>query len=243
MKKAALFALLAIMSGPLAAADGGLFAKDAWYDGIYFGAGSAFLRIDTDISGNGLAPQNETIAGNDDFKKTSIASNFFLGYRIIRYAGIELGYFKAYDVERSYCFTDTSGDCTTTRGGGTSVVSSSAWTVELPTSGWTAALTGFFPINDTFEIMAKIGGVAADVDGNGFEKVVGGFIPPKGGTVVAINTPIATSVKGSGWDAMGALGVNFNAENGFSVRAQLDYFNIKEIDEPWMLSLNAIYNF
>ncbi len=240
MNRIVFAALFLLASGPLAAENGsGLFSKESWQDGFYFGAGAAFLRIDTKLSSTGLAPA-ESISGSDSFTKTSIASKFFGGYRFIRYAGIEGGYFKAYDVEDSYCFTEANGECTESRGG---VVSSSDWSVELPTSGFTLAATGFLPINDTIELMIKVGGVNAKVDGLAQEDIVGGFVPVKPPAVPALNSPINRKVKNSGWDVMGAFGVDFNSESGVTIRAEVEYFNIKEIDEPWLISLNALYNF
>lgn len=245
MNKVIFSVFLLSVSGSLAAQDDdGSLSKDSWYDGLYVGAGAAFLRIDTDLSSKGLAPA-ESISGNDQFKKTSIASKFFAGYRIFRYAGVELGYFKAYDIEKTYCFTDTSGECTETFffPSPPSTGASRAWTVEMPTRGYTLTATGFWPINDTFELLVKLGGVNAEVDGRAQEKAVGGFIPVKPPAVPPPNPSVSNSVKGSSWDALGAFGVNFNSASGISVRAEIEYFNIKEVDEPWLVSLNALYNF
>jgi len=242
MKIVTFFVLLFLLAGPLAAEnDSSSSSKDSWYNGFYVGAGAAFLRIETHLSNNGLAPA-ESIE-SDRFNKTSIASKYFLGYRIIPYAGIEVGYFKAYDVEQSYCFTDMNGDCTESRGGPGSVISSSAWKVKLPTEGYTVAATGFWPINDTLELMIKVGGVKPEIDALASESVVGGLIPVKPPAVPPANPPVPKTSISDSWDAMGAFGVNFNSENGISVRAEIEYFNIKEIDEPWLVSLNALYNF
>ncbi|MDP6674909.1 MAG: outer membrane beta-barrel protein [Gammaproteobacteria bacterium] len=244
MKRIIFSILCLLVAGPLAAQDdASLFSKKSWYDGFYVGAGSGFLRVDTKLSSNGLAPTPTEPIESDDFRTTSIAGKGFVGYRIIRYAGIEIGYFKAFDVEESYCFTDTSGECTESRGGGVSVVSSSAWTVKLPTSGYTAAVTGFWPINDTFELMIKAGGIKSDITGDASELIVGGLVPPKPPPVPQFTTPVVNKEISSDWDAMGAFGINFNSESGISVRAEVEYFNIKAIDEPWLVSLNAIYNF
>jgi hypothetical protein len=91
--------------------------------------------------------------------------------------------------------------------------------------------------------MIQLGGVNTEIDGHAREIVVGGFIPVKPPTIPPPNPPVTTTVKSSSWDAMGAFGVNFNSESGISVRAEIEYFNIKELDEPWLLSLNALYNF
>jgi hypothetical protein len=243
MKRIIFSILCLLVAGSLAAEN-----DSSLFDGLYLGVGSGFLRYETTLSGNGLAPiptdPSESVdIESDDFKKTSITAKAFIGYRIFRNAGIELGYFKGFDIEETYCFTDTNDECTESRGSGTSVISSSAWTVKLPTTGLTATVIGFWPINETVELFIKAGGIYSNVDGDASERIVGGLVPAKPPAEPLLVLPVVNQDLNSGWDGMGAFGVNFNSESGLSVRAELEYFSIKEMDEPWLLSLNAVYNF
>jgi opacity protein-like surface antigen len=223
-------------------------AKDAWYNGIYLGAGVGGTRVEADLIDLGLMPADaqgnpETIE-NNLYKKTSITGKIFAGYRIFKYLGVEAGYQKLNDVEQAFCFTDDTGGCAEQRGlddSGLSVISSGAWTVEIPLESWSAFAVGLYPINDTFEVFAKLGVVAWESDLAGYEKIVGGFIPPKPPLIPETNVSIAKKIDGT--DAAGGIGLNINHESGITVRAELEYFGISELDTSYTFSMSAIYNF
>lgn len=247
MKKVLGLAFLLAAVAPAAdAADG------AWYNGIYFGGGVGAGRIEADLAQLGLLPQNgaeppvfEPIESST-FKKTSITGKLFAGYRIFRYLGIEVGYTSFEDVERQYCFIDDTGDCTESRGdpqGAESAISSSAWTVELPTEGWSAYALGLLPFgnNDAFEAFVKLGAIAWETQAAGYEKIVGGFVPPKDPLVPSTN--VAVSEKLDGTDLATGVGINFNHSSGVTIRSEFEYFDISDFDKSYLLSFSALYNF
>ncbi|MFQ5635474.1 MAG: hypothetical protein ACE5G3_09130, partial [Gammaproteobacteria bacterium] len=137
MRKVLGIGLLCAALAPLPGA-----AADAWYDGLYVGSGVGAARLEADLPDLGLLPRNsagipESIESTD-FKKTALTGKFFVGYRPFKYLGIEVGFAKLNDVSRQYCFVDTSGECTETRGTpipptSSTATTSSAWTVELDT--------------------------------------------------------------------------------------------------------------
>lgn len=251
MKRVVLSALMILIAAPSFAQED----SDS-SNGFYIGGGVGALRIDTSLTDTGLSttgvPSDSIAPGeieSDDFRKSSIANKLFIGFRAFDYFGIEASIFGAHNVDERYCFIDSSGECEESSFfPPPSVGISRAWSVEMPTSGYTVALTGFWPINDSFEVMVKVGGVYMDVDGEARERVIGGLIPtefPDGSPrlpFTLLNEPVDIEIVDD-WDAMGAIGVNFNSESGFGVRAELEYFSVSEIDEPWLATMSVLYSF
>jgi len=237
------FLLIALAPSPGA-------AKDAWYNGIYFGGGVGAGRIEADLNQLGLMPMNaqgvpEPIQSSK-FNKTSLTSKFFAGWRFAKYFGLEVGYDRFYDVESQYCFVDETGECTESRGEGqgaiTPAITSSAWTVDLPTEGWTAFVVGYLPFGKgAFDAFLKVGAIDWEIDASAYEKIVGGFVPPKDPLVPPTNVPV--SKKFDGTDLATGIGINFNHPSGVTIRSEFEYFDISDLDQSYLLSLSAIYNF
>jgi opacity protein-like surface antigen len=244
-------------------------AKDSWYDGIYLGAGAGGGRVEAKFGDLSLLPPSTVPPGDTEslestnFSNTSITSKFFAGYRIFDYLAIEGGYVKFHELSEHPCFIDgrkdpATGELIPGTGNGTCTpdldpsdiagnpTSSRAWTVELPMDGWTGYIVGLYPFNQTVEIFGKVGAFAWDMDASGSEAVVGGFIPPKpppndNNPVSPTNDPI--NKKFDGTDLALGIGFNFNAESGITVRTEFEWFDIDIVEESWLLSLSAIYNF
>lgn len=223
-------------------------AQDAWYDRFYVGAGTGATRIEADLTELDLLPADaqgnpETIE-NNDYKKSSIMSHFVAGYRFSRYLAVEGSYQKLYDSEQSFCFTDDTGDCATERGLDDSPIariSSTAWTVEIPLTAWSAYAVGLYPFNDTWEVFAKLGVSAWESDLSAFEKAVGGFIPVKLPLTPPTNVALARSIDGT--DLAGGIGLNLNHESGVTIRGEIEFLDISEYDSSYTFALSAIYNF
>lgn len=242
MKKVSGIAFLLVT---LASAPG--VTQAAWYNGIYFGGGVGAGRIEADLVELGLMPMDsngvvEPIESTT-FKKTSLASKFFAGWRFGRFFAIEGGYNRLYDVDRQYCFVDDTGECTETRGEAPTAISSSAWTVELPTKGWSAFAVGLLPFgkDGAFDVFLKVGAINWETDAAAYEKVVGGFVPPDGSLVTETNAPVVKTLDGT--DLATGLGVNFNHPSGVTIRSEFEYFDISEFDQSYVLSFSAIYTF
>lgn len=243
------FLMAILIPGLAAAQDAG--EKKRWYNGIYIGGGVGAGRIEADLAKLGLLPADsngtpEPIESNK-FKKTSLASKFYAGWRFGRFFALEGGFNRLYDVERQYCFVDDTGECTESRGdpvtpSTTPVISSSAWTVELPTEGWSAFAVGLIPFgNRAFDVFVKVGAIAWETEAAGYEKIVGGFVPPKDPLVPPTNVPVVKKLDGT--DLATGLGFNFNHPNGVTVRSEFEYFDIDDLDQSYVLSFSAIYNF
>lgn len=245
MKK---FLGLAVLLAVLTPATG--VAKDAWYNGIYIGGGVGAGRIEADLVKLGLMPEDasgtpEPIESSK-FKKTALTSKFFAGWRFFKYFGIEGGYNRFHDVNRQFCFIDDTGECTESRGepqGATvPATTSSAWTVELPTKGWSAFAVGFLPFaNNAFDAFLKVGAISWETDAAGYEKVVGGFVPPKDPLVPPTNVPVSEKLDGT--DLATGIGINFNHPTGVAIRAEFEYFDIADLDQSYLLSFSATYTF
>jgi opacity protein-like surface antigen len=243
------FFLAILIPGLAAAQDAG--EKKRWYNGIYIGGGVGAGRIEADMAKLGLLPADangvaEPIESNT-FKKTSLASKFYAGWRFGRFFALEGGFNKLHDVERQYCFVDDTGGCAESRGepippANATATSSSAWTVELPTEGWSAFAVGLIPFgNRAFDVFVKVGAIAWETDAAAYEKIVGGFVPPKDPLVPPTNVPITKKFDGT--DLATGIGVNFNNSNGVTIRTEFEYFDISEFDASYVLSMSAIYNF
>jgi opacity protein-like surface antigen len=223
-------------------------ARAAWYDGFYFGSGVGLGRIEAELVPLGLLPEmddgmggtvNEPIESTD-FKKSSVGAKFFAGYRFARYLAIEGGYTKIYDVDEQFCFLDDTGGCTEDRGG---AISSSAWSVEMPTDGWTGYVVGLLPFgnDDAFDVFVKVGVIAWETDVTAREEVVGNFVPVKDPLIPARNPPVTRQLDGT--DLATGIGVNFNHPNGVTIRSEFEYFDISEFEQSFLLSFSAVYNF
>lgn len=244
MKRFLALAFLLIVVAPASAV-----AQDAWYDGFYIGVGFGAGRLEADLAKLGLLPQNaqgvpEPIESST-YRKTSLTGKALFGYRFGKYFAVEGGYAQYYDTSRQYCFVDDTGGCAESRsdpvGSVTPATSSSAWTVELDTTVYNFYVIGLFPFNDTIDVFAKVGAIGWEVDAAGFEKVVGGFVPPKDPLVPATNVPVKKKLDGE--DAGAGLGFNFNHPSGVTVRAEFEWFDISDLEKSYLLSFSALYNF
>lgn len=226
------------------------FADDAWYNGIYIGGGVGLGRIEASLVELGLLPMDSSGVvepiENTTFKKSALTSNFYAGWRFARYFGIEGGYVRFYDVERQYCFVDDTGGCTERRGEQQGAVipaiSSSAWTVELPTKGWKLYAVGYLPFRgDAFDLFVKVGAYDWETDAAAYEKIVGGFVPPKLPLVPPTNEPVSRQLDGT--DLAAGIGINLNHPSGVTVRSELEYYDIGEFDKSYLVSFSALYSF
>jgi opacity protein-like surface antigen len=262
MKGKAFFLTFAILAGmPLSG-----YADDN--TGIYLGAGAGIGRIEANTRELGLLPADtgEQISGNDNFNNSSISSKFFIGYRPFRFFAVEVGYFKMHEMSQRECFLDppsATGEpqaCAESRdpaGTGASTLSSNTWTIELPTDAFTGYLVGLYPINETFDIFAKVGAVAWETEATAYERIAGGGADiANGGNCVTDSTGIlvpkppsvpltncSISKKFDNTDMSLALGMNFNAEGGLAVRTEFEWFDMQDFDKSWLASMSVMYTF
>lgn len=245
MKKILGLAFLLIAVAPASA-----IAQDAWYNGIYLGFGVGAGRLEADLVKLGLLPADaagtpEPIE-SDKYKKTNITGSVLLGYRFGQYFAIEGGYSSFKDTSRQFCFVDDTGGCAESRSepvnpNVTPATSSSAWTVELPTDVYKFYVIGLFPLNKTIDVFAKVGAIGWETDAAGYEKIVGGFVPPKPPLVPPTNVPVTNKLDGT--DAAAGAGFNFNHPSGVTVRAEFEYFDIGDLDSSFLGSVSAYYSF
>ncbi len=254
MKKILGLALLLAALGP---APG--IAEDAWYNGIYIGGSVGAGRIEADLAELGLLPPRreeppdsgmfvQDPIESSKFKKSSLTGKLFAGWRFARYFGIEAGYVEFFDVTRQYCFTEaeSSGECTEVRRppAPPSAISSSAWTVELPTEGIFGYVVGFLPFSqDRFDLFLKVGAIRWETQAAAFEKIVGeaGSVPVKLPKVPPTNDPVFKKFDGT--DLATGLGINLNHPSGVTIRTEFEYFDIGDLDQSYLLSFSAIYSF
>jgi len=245
-------------------------AKDSWYDGFYLGFAAGAGRLEADMAKLGLLPPGnggdpnavppippkppgEPIESND-YAKTSFTGKLIAGYRIFRYMAVEVSYTDFYNTDQQYCFLDDTGGCTESRGIASpapppgvpfSAISSSAWTVEFDTVGYSAYAIGLFPFgqDDAFEVFLKAGAIYWETDAYASEKIVGesAFVPPKLPLVPEMNDPV--SLKLDGTDLAVGTGINFNHPNGMTVRTEFEYYDITDLEQSYLLSLAVLYNF
>lgn len=237
MKKVSCLAVTLVMAFPVVAT-----AAENGNNGFYFGAGVGAGRVEADLVDLGVQPMDtgEAIEG-DELKATGITSKFFGGYRFLDYFAIEGGYTKIYEPDESFCFLDDTGGCAEDRGGPLSIASSAEWKVDVPVDGWTIYAMGIWPINDTFEVFGKIGAFFWEMEAEGRERVVGGFIPPKPPFIPELNSPVAQDLDGEDL-ALGA-GVNFNTDFGVTIRSEFEYFDVSDANTVWVFSMSAFYRF
>ena len=224
--------------------------------GFYIGAGVGAGRIEADMNDLGLSPSGTTAADcvsavecieGYDFDSTTITSKFFAGYRILDYLAIEGGFVEFHEPDESHCFIDIddttreSLGCSEERPGFPSIISSGAWTVELPTEGFTVYVVGIYPFNDSFEVFGKVGAFFWEIEAEAKEQIIGGFIPPDPPFIPPTNEPVETDLDGEDL-ALGA-GANFNTEVGVTIRGEFEWFDIEDTDGVWLFSVSAIYNF
>ena len=114
--------------------------------------------------------------------------------------------------------------------------------MELPTKGWKGYAIGFLPFGDgAFDLFVKLGAISWETDAAAYEKVVGGFVPPKDPLVPTTNQPVSRSLDGT--DLATGIGINFNHPSGVSIRSEFEYFDIGDFNDSYLLSFSALYSF
>lgn len=219
-------------------------AQDAHKRGFYLGAGVGAGRVEAKLNDLRVQPVDtgETIEG-DSINTSALTVKITAGYRLADFFAIEASYLNFDDADEKFCFIDnTTGDCTTDRFGGFGVVGSSQWSAEVPITGGALYAVGIWPFNDTLEIFGKVGGMFWEAKAKGFEVILGGIVAPQPPLLPdTFNSPRANKLDGT--DVSGGLGINLNTDVGITVKAEAEYFDLKDFDTVWLLSISAFYNF
>jgi len=234
--------------------------------GAYLGIGVGGARIESTLGDMGVLPQIESdrigpggIGANPDFGSSQVGLQLVAGWMFTPNVGVEVGYVDFGTAEQSYllpkspllddpdvpnipdgpdnpdrCEEFDNNQIPTDRG-----CQDRQWNVEDQTTGFQAFLVGSYPLNESFDLYGKLGGIYWEADYQGLERsqVVTGGGPPLGPQ----NEPVKND--DDGFDLAAGFGVNLKTDSPFSVRADFTYYAIQNTDVVWTLEFVALYSF
>jgi OOP family OmpA-OmpF porin len=212
------------------------FAVDLnWYVGA--GAGGTRLEEDVDItytaSNCDLGGSNCSVLASkkiDKFKGTDMGFRVFGGLRFGRYFGIEAGYVDLGEPEDEISLNIPP------YGVAPELDTQLVLTDEI--DGWEVYGLAAYPLNDNWEVFGKLGMIAWDSDfkiKNSFSEI----FPPFPDTTPTL-TPTTTSISDDGEDLAGGFGFNYQATEHMIIRAEGTWYDIKNVEQAWLLGFSVI---
>lgn len=258
-----------ILAGSLALVPAMATAEITWYAGI--GAGGARIEEDLNItyaafeySGGILVPvvdlfgQNTDPSGDkynpnfgrvasstlDKFNGTDLGYRVFGGAMFNRFLGLEVGWVDLGEAEDAIelQIPQASVSCLE----GCRPVTDTALRLSDSIDGWDAFVVGALPLNDQFDIFAKVGVIGWESTfriKNAFDETFPPSPPESSQAFVPTTTPVSGTTKDDGTDLAGGIGVNFKASEHITIRAEGLWYDIENVEESWLLGLNLVLTY
>lgn len=228
-------------------------APTAAMAGPYVGIGVGGARMESSLAELDLVPnltEDTDVIGTDpDFSSTDVSFTFTAGWTLGQYIGLEVSYTDFGRAKQNYQLPEINADgdrdvCTDDnpddRPGG---CQSREWTAQVDMEALQAFIIGTLPLNDDFDVYAKIGAISWDADYAGFERnrqLVPGA-PPNGFPIGPRNADV--SFDDDGTDLAGGIGLVMKTGTAFSLRADLSYYAVENTDLLWTAQLIGVYKF
>jgi len=201
--------------------------------GPYAGIGTGGVRMESSLAELGLVPNLTTdtdVIGTDpDFHSTDVSFDVMVGWMFTANFGIEVGYTDFGRASQNYELPETCNafGC-----------QSREWTAQVDMNALRAFIVGKLPLNENFDVYAKIGAVNWDAEYSGFERnkgIVPGFpIGPRNDSV---------DFDDDGTDLAAGIGLSLKTGTPFSLRADFSYYDVDSTDLLWTAQLVGIYSF
>jgi len=207
--------------------------------GPYLGIGTGGARMESSLAtlSNGdlnlvpnLSSDTDVIGTDPDFHSTNVSFDIMAGWMFGQYFGIEVGYT---DFGRASQYYELPESCVPVYG-----CQSREWTAQVDMNSLRAFIIGRLPLNDNFDVYAKLGAVKWDADYSGFERqknILPGF------PIGTRNDPV--NFDDDGTDLAAGIGLTLKTDTPFSLRADFSYYDVDSTDLLWTAQLIGIYSF
>lgn len=207
--------------------------------GPYVGIGTGGARMESSLAtlsnGDlnlvpGLSSDTDVIGTDPDFHSTDVSFDVTVGWMFTANFGIEVGYADFGRASQNYELPES---CVPVYG-----CQSREWTAQVDMTSLRAFIIGKLPLNDHFDVYAKLGAVNWDADYSGFERNKS-FTP--GFPIGPRNDPV--KFDNDGTDLAAGIGLTLKTDTPFSLRADFSYYDVDTTDLLWTAQLIGIYTF
>ncbi len=201
--------------------------------GPYLGIGAGATRMESSLSELGLVPNLTTdtdVIGTDpDFTSSDVSFDVTAGWMLGQYFGIEVGYTDFGRATQNYELPEACN------GFG---CQSREWTAQVDMTALNAFMIGNLPLNENFDVYAKVGAVKWEADYSGFER----------NQIIVPGLPIgprndAVAFDDDGTDLAAGIGLILKTDTPFSLRVEFSYYDVDSTDLLWTAQLTGIYKF
>ncbi|TFG86908.1 MAG: hypothetical protein E4H19_04115 [Chromatiales bacterium] len=211
--------------------------------GPYFGIGAGGARMESSLAELGLVPglttDTDVIGTDPDFSSTDVSFDVTAGWMFGEYIGVEVGYTDFGRATQNYELPLSPPSCLdndpTNDGFG---CQEREWTAQVDMTALRAFIVGNLPLNENFDVYAKVGAVRWDADYSGFER---NQILVPGLPVGPRNDPV--NFDDDGTDLAAGIGLTMKTDTPFSLRVDFSYYDVHSTDLLWTAELSGIYTF
>lgn len=209
--------------------------------GPYVGIGFGGARTESSLTDLGLFPgpvlplppdpndPDPNFTGDDDFTSTDVSIDVTAGWMFGKHFGVEVGYTDFGNAEQHYKLPDSCNNfgC-----------QNREWTANMELTGIRAFVIGTVPVNDRLDAFLKLGAMSWSADYSGVERT----------QVFTPGPPIAPRYEAVNFDddAVGlaaGMGLNLRTDSPFSVRLELNYYDVDTTDLVWNATMMGFYTF
>ncbi|MEO8223308.1 MAG: outer membrane beta-barrel protein [Gammaproteobacteria bacterium] len=207
--------------------------------GPYLGAGAGGARAESSLASLREGSQNlvpnlatdlDAIGSDPKFHGTDVSFDFTAGWNFGKYLAVEVGYTDFGRATQNYVLPEA---CQPVIG-----CQSREWTAQVDTTGVRAFVIGNLPITDKVAAYLKLGAIRWDAKYAGFERNVA-FVPAP--QIGPRNDPVSFSNDGT--DLAAGTGLALKTDSPFSLRVELNYYDVATTSQFWNAQLMAIYTF
>ncbi len=206
--------------------------------GPYVGLGAGGGRTESSLaslSSGGLnlvpnLPSDVAAIGSDPkFASADVSFDIAAGWNFGQHFAVEVGYTDFGVATQNYKLPESPGS---------PGLQSREWTAEVEMSTIRAFVIGSIPLGEDFAAFLKLGAVRWDAAYAGFERnrsfVPGPPIGPRNDAV---------SFDNDGTDLAAGVGLTLKTASPFSLRAELNYYDVATTDRLWTAQLMVVYTF
>jgi len=258
-----------ILAGSLALVPVVATAEITWYVGL--GAGGARIEEDlnltyaayeyaggvlvpvvdlfgqnTDSSGDKYNPNYGTVASEtlDKFNGTDLGYRVFAGATFNRFIGLEVGWVDLGEAQDAIelQIPQQSISCLEA----CRPVTDTALQLSDSFDGWDAFVVGTLPLNDQFDVFAKVGVIGWESTfkiKNAYAETFTESGPDDSQAFVPTLTPTSSTTTDDGTDLAGGIGVNYKATERITIRAEGLWYDIENVEQSWLLGLNLVLTY
>lgn len=202
--------------------------------GPYLGIGVGGGRMESSLAELDLVPtlpgDTDAIGTDPDFSSSDVNFDITAGWAFTKNLSVEVGFTDFGEATQDYELPEVCGafGC-----------QSREWTTKVDMSGLRAFIVGTLPLDENFDVYAKLGAIYWDADYSGYER--NQLLVPDDFPIGERNDPVAFDDDGT--DIAAGLGLNMKTDTPFSLRLDFSYYDIDSTDLLFTVSLLGVYTF